>query len=233
MSRRWMGLMALVPALLVVAGCSGTSGAGEVDASDGPSSASSAAAPSSGAPPPKVGDEIASVPLPGSSLGVGTGFGSLWVATDQDSGGALVRVDPAKNEVLATIPVGGFPVGTVAGFGSIWQAIHADGTLARIDPVSNKVIATISVGAGPSQVAVDGGFVWVSDQDSTLAAIDPKTNRRVRLVRVGRGNEFRALVAGAGSIWTANNGGGISRVDSASGKILATIPIPACCDGDR
>jgi sugar lactone lactonase YvrE len=51
------------------------------------------------------------------------------------------------------------------------------------------------------------------------------------VVRVGPGDEFRTLTAGAGSIWTDNTGGGISRVDSTSGKVLATIKIPGCCRG--
>jgi YVTN family beta-propeller protein len=179
----------------------------------------------------KIGAAIARVAVPGAPVGIGTGFGSLWVATAQDNGGALARVDPATNQVLATVPVGGFPVGIAAGFGSMWQANHTDGTLTRVDPATNKVIATIPVGPGPAEVAVDGGRVWVGDTDSTLAAVDPATNRRIHVVRVGPGDEFRTLVAGAGSIWTDNTGGGISRVDSASGKNQATIKIPGCCQG--
>jgi hypothetical protein len=64
-----------------------------------------------------------SVVVPGAPLSLGTGFGSLWVGTGQDNGGALVRINPATNQVIATVPVGGFPVGIAAGYGSIWQAI--------------------------------------------------------------------------------------------------------------
>jgi streptogramin lyase len=39
-------------------------------------------------------------------------------------------------------------------------------------------------------------------------------------------------VAGAGSIWTDNHAGGISRVNPVTGRVEATIRIRGCCDGD-
>ena len=227
MIRRSIGALAVLPALLVMAACTGSpSAAGH------PVPTPSTSAPSVVPPSARTGDEIARVAVPGAPTFLGTGFGSLWVAVAQDNGGALARIDPATNQVIAMIAVGGFPVGIAAGFGSIWQANYYDGTLGRVDPATNTVIATVPVGPGPAQVVVAGGLVWVADQDSTLAAVDPATNRRVRIAHVGRGNKFRALVAGAGSIWTPDAGSGVSRVDPATGTVLATIRIRACCDGD-
>lgn len=228
MSRRLFGVLAVIPALLIMAACTATSG--RRPSSTGPTSRPSTVAPSL-TRRAKAGERIGTVFVPGAPLHAGFGFGSLWVPVAQDFGGAVARIDPATGQTIATIQVGGFPVGIVAGFGSMWQAAHDDGTVARIDPATNTVITTIPVGPGPAEVAVDGGLVWVANQDATVAAVDPTTNRRVQLVHVGPGNKFRTLVAGAGSIWTDNTNGGISRIDSATGTLVATIRIPGCCEG--
>jgi YVTN family beta-propeller protein len=217
----------MIPALLLTVACTDTP-----KAPGPPSPARSTAAPSVAPSSGKTGEEIAQVAVPGAPTSLGTGFGSLWVAAAQDNGGALARVDPVTNRVLATITVGGFPIGIAAGFGSIWQANYQDGTLSRVDPATNKVIATIPVGPGPAQVVTAGGLVWVGDEDSTLAAVDPATNRQAHTVHVGRGNKFRALATSSGSLWTDNNGGGVSRLDPTTGAVVATIPIAGCCDGD-
>jgi virginiamycin B lyase len=223
MIRRSIGALAMIPALLLTACTHAPKAPGQRPS---PNPAASAV------PAHHAGDVVADVEVPGAPTFLGTGFGSLWIAVAQDNGGVLARMDPVTNRILATIAVGGFPVGIAAGFGSMWQANNQDNTLSRIDPATNKVVATIAVGSGPAQVVVAGGLVWVGDQDSTLTAVDPASNRRARTVHVGRGNQFRALATGAGSIWTDNNGGGISRLDAATGTVLATIPISACCDGD-
>src|SRR5690349_23988435 len=127
LTRRSIGALAMIPALLLTVACTDTPKA------PGPSSPAGLTAASSVAPRSGVtGEEIARVAVPGAPTYLGTGFGSLWVAVGQDSGGALARVDPVTNRVLATIAVGGFPVGIAAGFGSMWQANYQDGTLSRV-----------------------------------------------------------------------------------------------------
>ena len=63
------------------------------------------------------------------------------------SGGEVVRIDPATNEVTARIPVDGWPRDIVVGDGSVW--LQADtqfsgsdvlaGSLLRIDPATNAL----------------------------------------------------------------------------------------------
>jgi YVTN family beta-propeller protein len=180
----------------------------------------------------RVGDTIAEVQLTGNPLNVAPGFGSLWVSVTQDTGGLLVRIDPGTQQIVASIPVGGFPVGIAVAAGSLWVTSYDDGTLARVDPATNKVVVTIPVGPGPAQLAVDAGMIWVGNSAGSITRVDPAANRRVQVVTVGAGVQFRAVAAGDGSVWTTVKGTGLSRLDSATGRILASIPIPHCCEGD-
>ncbi len=55
-----------------------------------------------------------------------------------------------------------------------------------------------------------------------MIKVDPATNAIVATIPVG--SKPRFLTAGAGSVWTLNQGDGtISRVDTATGKLVATI----------
>jgi virginiamycin B lyase len=150
----------------------------------------------------------------------------------QDTGGLLVRIDPGTEQILASIPVGGSPVGIAAADGSIWVTSYDDGTLIRVDPATNKVVATIPVGPAPAQLAVDAGMIWVVNSHATIARVDPAANRRVQVVTVGAGVQFQGVAAGNGSVWTVVKGTGLARLDSATGRIVASIPIPRCCEGD-
>jgi YVTN family beta-propeller protein len=179
----------------------------------------------------RIGDTIAEIQLTGNPLNVAAGFGSLWVTETQDTGGLLVRIDPRTQRVLASIPVGSVPAGIAVAAGSIWVTSHDDGTLIRVDPATNRVTATLPVGPEPGELAVAAGMLWVGNSDATIARVDPATNRRVQVVEVGAGVRFRPMAAGHGSVWTVVNGRGVVRVDSASGRIQASIPIPQCCAG--
>jgi hypothetical protein len=86
------------------------------------------------------------------------GEGGVWLP--DDSGRAVVRVDPVRNVVARTIDVGGRPRGVAIGEGAVWAAVD-DGTVARIDPVTNAASA-IRVGGRPRSVSVGAGLVWVS-----------------------------------------------------------------------
>lgn len=219
--------------LLTVLGCSGGQPSGGGTASSGsagvaaPSRTGSAS--SSGPQQHRVGDTLAEIQLPGHPVYLVTGFGSLWVSVGQDTGGLLVRIDPATDKIITSIPIGSDPAGVVVAAGSIWVASYDDGTLTRVDPAKNAVLATIPVGSGPWEVAVDAGMIWVRNSDATLTRVDPVAGRRVQVVEVGEAHG--QVNAGYGSVWTVVKDG-LARLDSATGRRLATVPIPGCCRGD-
>jgi len=61
----------------------------------------------------------------------------------------------------------------------------------------------------------------------SVARIDPQTNRLAgRPVRTGASPQ--SLAVGGGSLWVANHDAGtVSRIDLASGKVVANIPVPS------
>jgi virginiamycin B lyase len=65
-------------------------------------------------------------------VGLGLGFGSLWVA-DLDAK-TIVRVNPRTGSVSGRLPVGGFPVRLAVGFGSVWVRDDT-GRVLRIEPL--------------------------------------------------------------------------------------------------
>jgi hypothetical protein len=60
-----------------------------------------------------------------------------------------------------------------------------------------------------------------------VARIDPETNRIAgRSVRIGAGPQ--SLAVGGGSLWVANHEAGtVTRIEQASGKFVADIPVPS------
>ena len=164
---------------------------------------------------------IVNVPRPCS--GLADGFGSVW--SPSCSTHTVLRVDPATGTVLARIPAD--PVnsegGITVGAGSVW-IVTKPSTLVRIDPRSNTISASIQLPAGSENPLFVDGFVWVSGfEHNDLLKIDPAANKVIDTIEVGPKPRF--LTAGAGSLWTLNQGDGtISRVDQKTGTLLATIP---------
>lgn len=166
---------------------------------------------------------VVDVPRPCS--GLADGFGSIWIPSCGNH--SVLRVDPATGKTQAEIA--GDPVnsegGITTGAGSVWIVIKPS-SLVRIDPKTNTIVATIDVPENTQNPLYSDGFVWVSSTNDpgALLKIDPKTNKVVDTIAVGPKPRF--LTAGAGSVWTLNQGDGtMSRVDEKTGKLVATIAL--------
>jgi DNA-binding beta-propeller fold protein YncE len=96
------------------------------------------------------------------------------------------------------------PSGLAFGHGSVWVTSAAYGTVSRIDPQTGEVVAKIEVGRGAVDIAVDesSGAVWVAglDLSEDYVEYDPP-----------KYSEDRKL----------------SRVDPATNRVVAEIPIRA------
>jgi hypothetical protein len=64
-------------------------------------------------------------------VGVGLGFGSVWVAVLDSAN--VDRIDPRTGRVIAWLPVGGKPIVLAVGFGAVWVN-DDDGRVLRIEP---------------------------------------------------------------------------------------------------
>jgi YVTN family beta-propeller protein len=127
---------------------------------------------------PKTGKPTGSVALGEGTGTLSVGFGSVWVANqDEDT---VTRIDPTTRKVVQTIHVGHRPTDIAVGDGdpNVW-VITSDGVWG-IDPISNGVVATIKLTNLPLSVTVAQGSVWITYKNSEespegLFRIDPRT----------------------------------------------------------
>jgi DNA-binding beta-propeller fold protein YncE len=227
---RWYTLV-VVAVLLAAGGCSG--------ATDIPSS------PVSTLPPPMPTDSTvptfdrgrfaAVIPLPGAAT-MTVADGMLWVLK---GAGTVVRVDPATNRVVGKplrVPADAAAIAVAQG--ALWVTTVASGdlgapgkdTVTRIDLATGRTVATITVPRAPLDLAATPRAVWVTNAGAggaSVARIDPRTNRLLgRPVRTGASPQ--SLAVGGGSLWVANHDAAtVTRIDLASGRVVADIPVPS------
>jgi DNA-binding beta-propeller fold protein YncE len=229
---RWQ-MMLVVAVLVAAAGCS--------------SAADSRSTPRSTQPPPTPsvtsvavpafarGRFAAVIPLPGAGS-MTVADGTLWVL---ETAGAVVRIDPTTNRVVGkSLRVPADAEAIAVGDGALWVARVAPGDLAtphkdavtRIDLATGRTVATITVRRAPLDLAATPGAVWVANSGAggdSLARINPKTNRLAGRP-VSTGASPQSLAVGGGSLWVANHDARtVTRIDQASGRVVADIPVPS------
>jgi YVTN family beta-propeller protein len=181
-------------------------------------------------------DQFAAViPLPGAgSMAVADGV--LWVLKASST---VVGIDPRTNAVVGKpLRVPANAAAIAVGDGTLWAASVAPGDLGAprddavtgIDLATGRTVATITVRRAPLDVAATPGAVWVTNSGGggdSVARIDPQTNRVAgRPVRTGASPQ--SLAIGGGSLWVANHDARtVTRIDLASGKVVAVIPVPS------
>lgn len=160
--------------------------------------------------------------------------GSLFIARQA---GEMEQRDADTGALIRSIPIsnGAWVLPPVLAHGSVWQATVHDGTLWRIDPTSGAILASISIpngldlgpGTAPGVPAPDPAGLWLvaSGPTRSLVHIDAETNTVDRTLPVP--NPTSAFVSfGFGSLWVGRSDNGVSRVDPADGRELATITRP-------
>ncbi len=179
---------------------------------------------------PKSLDVVRTIGLGMAPIDVEVGAGSVWVLSDK----AVLRVDPAINDVVDTVPL---PRGSgllrrwfllEVGANAVFVGNGPGGYLVRIDPATTSVVTvrkrplwTIAYGKG-ALWAVTG---W---EQNTIERIDSKTNalESIPLGRLGETSGWRYRMAvGEGVIWVLAPGS-LWRVDSTTGRFLGSVPLP-------
>ena len=157
--------------------------------------------------------------------GLAFGFNSVWVPIC-GSKPALIRIDAMKNTISAVLPItpAGEEGGVAASDDSVWMVTDKNGTLVRVDPSTNGVRDRIHIPPGSFNPVFSDGTVWITGIESNVVtAVDASSGKVLASVPVGSRPRF--LTAGAGSIWTLNQGDGtVSRVDEKS-KQVTTIQV--------
>jgi virginiamycin B lyase len=146
---------------------------------------------------------------------------------------------PRGARVTATIHVPPWPPGVgdlTIGDGAVWSLNPSIARLLRIDPETNSIAKQIPVDAY-ADLAVGDGSIWLTNpKANTVDRMDVKTYRVGKTIHVGKNPLGIAVTPRA--VWVANDGiatpdiPSVSRIDPATNKVVATIPLgptSACC----
>jgi len=170
---------------------------------------------------------VAAIPLPGSPCaGLAVGFGGLWVPLCAKPN-TLARVDLRSRDV--TIVPGAGPAdregGITASDDSVWLVIDGRSTLARIDPDTLRIRQRIVLPAVSINPLFSDGLLWITrSTGAEVTVVD--ADRGTIVGAVGTGPKPRFLDAGAGSVWTLNQGDGtLTRIEVKSRRAVATVPL--------
>jgi len=158
----------------------------------------------------------------------------LWVLRRQTSflpPGSILCIDPVSGQTVGeSIQVDFDPWSFAVTEAAIWVAKNGPAAVVHIDPETREIVATLEIDA--SLVAADAHGVWVSGASENAAnanttwSVDPLTDQLVG-TPIPVGIEPLQLVAGAGAVWVGAHSGppAITRIDPATGKVLATIEV--------
>jgi streptogramin lyase len=162
-------------------------------------------------------------PFASRPFGLAYGAGSVWIA--DRSLNTLGRINPRTSRVVKKIKIGFSSYGVAFGAGSVWVTSETDGTVRRVSPKKNRVTAKIRVGRTPNGVVYAFGSIWVADLGrGTLFRINVKTNCVTKKINVAKADW---ITRSSDALWISSEAGEITRVDPASGTIVATIPVGA------
>jgi virginiamycin B lyase len=150
----------------------------------------------------------------------------------------VARVDLKTNAITAILPVGpADPEGGItASDDSIWLVTNKSGTLgtlSRIDPKTNGVRQKVEITGGSANPLFHEGSVWITGNSNNvglLTEVDARTGHLVSATIIG--SQPRFLTAGAGAIWTLNQGNGtLSKFETIEGGMNAITTIEAGIPG--
>jgi virginiamycin B lyase len=144
----------------------------------------------------------------------------VWVA--EYGAPYLVKIDPRTNRVLSKTQIGSGSCGLGYGAGSLWIEDTSSSTVSRVSATTGKRIKAIPVGITPYDATFAYGAAWTAAfGQGELERIDPARNRVVKRWKFAMAN---GVVGAFGSMWVTGSVG-VMRVDPATNKVLATIPI--------
>lgn len=148
------------------------------------------------------------------------GGGYVWVAEFGQP--YLLKIDPRSNKVVGRTTIGSGSCGLAYGAGSMWIEDTNSSTVSRVSTRTGKRLKAIPVAPTPYDATFAYGSAWTTSYAlGQLERIDPARNR----VAAHWALPFASGVVGAfGSVW-ASGGDDVIRVDPATGKRIAEIPV--------
>ena len=141
----------------------------------------------------------------------------------------LATARPARPSHIRRVVATSSPVDAIAVTRqAVWMAVG--GLVLRVDPATGRalVVPEVEAGAPVVDLAAGAGAVWAVTSAAGLLRIDPGT---ARLTAPNPG-PVSAIAAGAGGVWAVccqgrGPRGRVTRLDPASGRVIATVGLPA------
>jgi YVTN family beta-propeller protein len=184
---------------------------------------------------PRTMDVTKTVPLGADPTGVAIGAGRVWMTTYRDA--SIWRVDPGTLDGVR-IAANGKPVGVVVSGGAVYVGDSVG--LTRVDAAPGHFGGAIAANGGAQAIAAGFAGVWVADGANSLERLASSTSVVGKLVReapVPLGSpqdeehvlfNVTGLAVGERAIWLLGDLGDpqLWRISPATGRILATVPLP-------
>ena len=134
--------------------------------------------------------------------------------------------DPRPLGAAQRIAIGGRPILIEAGLGSIWVASRDGKVVTKVDPVGVHVAARIAVPEGVADLALGADALWVVTARGSLLRIDP-TKGVIRRRVTNDADDGGPLAVAGQTVWVVlGDVPRLTRVNGASGELLANTPLP-------
>jgi hypothetical protein len=159
---------------------------------------------------------------------------AVWVASGSSTHGVIYQLDPLTNHQVGELPLKGGADGMVIAQGVLWVAqpgrgagAASRGTVARFDTNFGGLLGPVKLPGRPAPIRSGLGAVWVTTYDArdrpAVYRIDPRTATVTRVPRVQT-----VVAAGPDSLWAGAEDplANLRRVDPATGRAVATVPVP-------
>jgi streptogramin lyase len=149
--------------------------------------------------------------------------GTVWYADAAD--GTVKRLGMATPENFIGTPLAigsqGVHIDVDVGTkGVVWTTSPDFGALVAIDPETGSELRKILV-ASPVELAIAPGSIWaLADDGATLVRYDFADGAETEALRVAVGDAVKTdMAAGPSGVYVAEAGGGVLRIDPATGEI--------------
>jgi YVTN family beta-propeller protein len=230
--------LALAVATAVLIGAAAVAAAALLEGGPGGASLSDVPPDSLALIDPHTDAVVSAVPIGAGPAAVEVGDGSVWVANAGDK--TLARVDPTSSQVVDRIGLSQIPTQLTFGQGSLWvaSAIGDRGVVSRVDPHVRAVVAqkTVRLGFGaaddryapatPNAITASPAGLFTNDMHSGIWRLT--SAGRTRTFHLGASHSVDGLAVSARALWVASGADDrVLRLDPATGRIVAEIPIAA------
>jgi hypothetical protein len=124
-----------------------------------------------------------------------------------------------------TVPATAQPCAAAAAGRFVWVSAFGAPYVMRIDPRRNVVVGRTRVGSGACGLGVGAGSLWIEDTYSaTVSRVSVRSAKRTSAIDVGA-SPYDATFA-YGAAWATVHGGGqLVRIDPATNRIAARVPL--------